>query len=195
VNTTMHKNTKDISNKRFGMLVAKEPTELRQSNKFVIWKCICDCGNEHYSSSHDLISGSTRSCGCLQKSMARERIIKPKGESSFNNTYNHYKYNAKKRGLVFTLDKKQFSELTKQNCFYCGKEPSNVNLLRKTANGSYTYNGLDRINSLEGYTIDNVITCCWECNKRRGTSTQEEMYSWIVKVYNYMKLDSVKGGL
>ena len=60
---------KDISGQRFGRLVAIRPTEERRRG-LVMWECKCDCGNMTYKVSKDLIYGSARSCGCLQKESA-----------------------------------------------------------------------------------------------------------------------------
>lgn len=60
-----YKQIKDISNVRFGSLIALEPTEKRDSNRSVIWKCECDCGNIIEISSHALSQGQ-RSCGCVK---------------------------------------------------------------------------------------------------------------------------------
>lgn len=54
---------KDITNKRFGSLVAIKPTEKRDSCRNVIWECQCDCGNIVELSSHVLTQGQM-SCGC-----------------------------------------------------------------------------------------------------------------------------------
>lgn len=68
-------NIKDISNQRFGILTALEPTEMR-SGKAVIWKCKCDCGKETYISGSDLRSGNTKSCGCQKYKSQGENKIK-----------------------------------------------------------------------------------------------------------------------
>lgn len=47
------RNIKDITGKRFGRLVAQEPTELRR-NGSTVWLCQCDCGNVHLASYFDL---------------------------------------------------------------------------------------------------------------------------------------------
>lgn len=65
---------KDLSGKRFGRLVALEPTEERdKSSETVIWRCKCDCGNTKNISSYLLTSGRVRSCGCLQKEWAKKQ--------------------------------------------------------------------------------------------------------------------------
>ena len=55
---------KDLTGQRFGRLVVVSETQER-SDRCVVWKCLCDCGNEHYVVSRSLVSGRTRSCGCL----------------------------------------------------------------------------------------------------------------------------------
>ncbi len=61
----------DLKNKRFGRLVAIKPTEKR-SGSFVVWECVCDCGNTTYAASTNLKQGKTQSCGCLARERASE---------------------------------------------------------------------------------------------------------------------------
>ena len=63
----------DIAGKRFGRLVAIEPTRERQCGR-VVWKCKCDCGNTSYVTSLNLLSGNTKSCGCLNKETSSKHI-------------------------------------------------------------------------------------------------------------------------
>lgn len=65
---------KDITNQRFGKLIAIEPTELRKDHS-VIWRCNCDCGKEVYVSIHHLQEGKVKSCGCLNRSFGEEKIF------------------------------------------------------------------------------------------------------------------------
>jgi len=57
--------TKDITNQRFGKLVALYPTEQRSSSGSVVWHCKCDCGNEKDIPINRLTSGGAKSCGCV----------------------------------------------------------------------------------------------------------------------------------
>ena len=52
----------DLTNKRFGKLVALKPTEKREINGSVIWECICDCGNKCEVASKYLTQGNRTSC-------------------------------------------------------------------------------------------------------------------------------------
>lgn len=54
---------KDLTGQRFGRLMAIEPTDKR-SRGHVVWKCLCDCGNECMIVASHLVSGNTQSCGC-----------------------------------------------------------------------------------------------------------------------------------
>ena len=54
---------KDLTNQRFGMLIAKEKIDTDKYG-YAIWKCQCDCGNECEITSRELLAGDTISCGC-----------------------------------------------------------------------------------------------------------------------------------
>lgn len=62
---------KDLTGQRFGRLVAIEPTAKRYGGS-VVWRCRCDCGNEHLVSASILNSGAVRSCGCYNKERVAE---------------------------------------------------------------------------------------------------------------------------
>lgn len=53
------KNKIDITNVRFGRLIAIEP--IKNTLK---WKCVCDCGAEMEIYKSNLLQGHTTSCGC-----------------------------------------------------------------------------------------------------------------------------------
>jgi 5-methylcytosine-specific restriction endonuclease McrA len=86
------------------------------------------------------------------------------------------------------LNKDTFYRLTQQKCFYCGMPPSAVKK-KKGSYGYFVYNGVDRIDSLKGYTEDNVVACCKQCNRGKGQYTVEEFGNWIERVYLYWKHD------
>lgn len=62
----------DLSNKRFGSLVAVETTS-RNKRGQRIWTCKCDCGKTTHVISGSLVSGNTKSCGCLNSKMTIRR--------------------------------------------------------------------------------------------------------------------------
>lgn len=65
----------DLSGMLFGRLtVIKESG--RTKDRHILWKCKCECGNTVDVSSRDLLSGHTKSCGCLQKDTIKTIRIK-----------------------------------------------------------------------------------------------------------------------
>lgn len=70
--STMAK-TIDITGQRFGELtVLAYSHNVKRSGSY--WKCVCDCGTEKVVSGLLLRRGSTKSCGCLQRRLASERM-------------------------------------------------------------------------------------------------------------------------
>lgn len=57
---------RDLAGQRFGRLVARKPTDGR-THGAVVWLCDCDCGKPFHANSNALLTGNTRSCGCLLK--------------------------------------------------------------------------------------------------------------------------------
>ena len=60
----------DITNQRFGNLIAIEKAPSQKGKTY--WKCKCDCGNEKIIQTSHLIDGRTKSCGC-----SRNKTIHP----------------------------------------------------------------------------------------------------------------------
>lgn len=55
----------DIAGKKFGKLTAIKPVG-RNISEQVLWECSCDCGGKAITSASALISGHTKSCGCVK---------------------------------------------------------------------------------------------------------------------------------
>lgn len=93
----MHNSRIDITNQRFGKLIALEPTNEKDNQGHILWKCQCDCGNIVYKPGFRLKAGSIKSCGCLKgKSSGEEKCkqvlqkaqIKYKTQYKFSNCKN-----------------------------------------------------------------------------------------------------------
>lgn len=146
-----------------------------------LWKFRCICGVEKDINIHEVRMGNTLSCGCLRKQMQSDRKRKPPGVAASNNLYNTYlKTCVEKCGYKFEITKEEFFILTKQDCYYCGKRPSQI---KKGKYSDYIYNGIDRVDNTEGYLKNNVVSCCKECNSKKSGVTKEI----IVKVYDFLK--------
>ena len=80
-------NKVDLTNKKFGNLIALEPTQNRDSIGSIIWKCKCNCGNKVLVSARCLTQHNTTSCGCLKSSIGEDHIE----EFLLNNKINYIK--------------------------------------------------------------------------------------------------------
>ena len=177
----------DISGQRFGRLVAIKVAGRKSrpnGRTSVLWECRCDCGNIHVTTRTDLYKA--KSCGCSHIEQARKMgkaKQKPYGYTARNKLMRKYEAQARYRNLEFILSSEQFSEITKRACYYCNKEPSQVIKFRG-CNGEYVYNGIDRVDNLKGYTIENCVPCCGTCNKAKMSMTENEFADWVVRVYH-----------
>jgi hypothetical protein len=149
------------------------------------FKVLCDCGKIKEINYNNLISKKTIStCGCSL----------PQGESGFRKLLRRYKNDAKLRNLEFDLNKELFKTLTKNNCNYCNRIPeqSMISTGKKVTpqgelNSEYIYNGIDRLNNEQGYSIDNCVSCCGICNWMKRELGEQEFYLHIERIHNHTK--------
>ena len=72
---------------------------------------------------------------------------------------------AKRYNRNFELTLEDFEELWQAPCVYCG--------------GGIETIGLDRADSARGYTRDNVVTCCFDCNSLKSN---RETVVWLAHI-------------
>lgn len=146
--------------------------------------CRCKCGKEKIIQGGLLRSGNTKSCGCLAKESARARCL-PHGTAAMRQVMAGYRHKAKKSGIEFTLTVPQFSRIVSQPCFYCGRVHANVN---KSPHGSgdFAYNGIDKIDPSKGYTLNNTVPACKQCNFAKSNKSQGEFIRWIKEAYEHL---------
>lgn len=103
---------------------------------------------------------------------------RPEAFSAIKHILAGYRYRAANKAIPFTLDFLEFKELIQRDCIYCGSSPDN---LYKGARGyRMPYQGLDRLNNSEGYTLENVVPCCEKCNAiKSDLLTPREMLAAI----------------
>lgn len=178
----------DLVGKRKDKLVVMSFLEKR--GKHLYWKALCDCGKENKISSTNFLQKETASCGCTRNKKASDRWkgqkrknTLPEGEGSLSCLINQYKQGAKLKNVPFSLSRDEFRQLTKSNCYYCGRKPENI-IKGKRSNGEYVYNGIDRINSDLGYSYSNCVTCCVKCNTSKMDYSFSEFINWAEKLAN-----------
>jgi hypothetical protein len=172
----------DLTGQKFGRLIVIKKVDSNMWHH-PRWLCRCDCGKEKIMQGANLRNGKTKSCGCLHKEAIGKRVRLNLGIASMKAAMKVYKNSAKIRGYNFNLTEKQFVEITKRDCYYCGAKPNNISYQNKYY-GDYIYNGIDRIDSMKGYILDNVVSCCKICNYAKRSMTTQEFKDWIKRVYN-----------
>lgn len=198
----MKANLDSILGKKYGKLTVidfSHTTTIQQKDRLRVkywFNCNCDCGNTTLVTKTCLVSkiGGTRSCGCSkingwkisaakQKGIARPFMQKPDGISIVHSSYLAYKAGSLKREIPFILPEEEFTTLTTRNCHYCNSEPK---IFKKS--DSFTtrkMNGIDRINSSLGYTIDNCVPCCKICNYMKQELSEVEFYEHMEKILTH----------
>lgn len=169
----------DLTGKKFGLLTISKRTAA--VNKKVRWDCICECGNLTNVSSGDLISGHTRSCGCLYNRTGRESPRFRGFQEISGRFWYSILHGAKQRNISVELSiEDAWNLFIKQN-----RRCALTNLILKFNKNCVDNTGtasLDRIDSSKGYSIDN---CQWvhkSVNVLKWDKTQQELIDWCYKI-------------
>lgn len=168
-------------------------------------RCICDCGVIITADCGRFLAGNKtpiKSCGCKKKGrpLRGNRKYTDPRDCTLNMLYRRYKNTAARRGIKWRLSEALFRQYLFKNCFYCGIEPmqeanvfvANTGRLTK-GNGEWVskawvkYNGIDRVDSNEGYVFGNLRTCCSTCNYAKNKMTTEQFFAWIDRIVDYWK--------
>lgn len=100
------------------------------------------------------------------------RRSKEKHKTGINFKYITLRRSAKKRNLKLEIKKEQYTAIIKDRiCYYCDYDFTQE-----------TGSNLNRINSNEGYFLENVKPCCSTCNKIMNKFTKEELKSRLIKI-------------
>lgn len=63
----------DLTGQRFGRLVVLGLADVPDRKGFIFWRVRCDCGTEKAVMQNNLVSGRTKSCGCLSNELRSAR--------------------------------------------------------------------------------------------------------------------------
>ena len=130
--------------------IREQRKQYREQNK----ESIRERNKQYYEQNKERIQEQNKQYREQNKESLQEYRRTPPGK------FSEYKSGAKQRGIEFHLTEEQFESFWQKPCEYCGAEIETI--------------GLDRLDSDGHYTIDNVVSCCWSCNKSKGRKTLEE---------------------
>lgn len=174
--------------------------------KSVRYSCICLCGKTRVVRATELRTGKVTHCGCKNfVYKTHSNAIYSEEMASYRSKATQYRSSAKARDIEFKITIEEAVEMLKGNCGYCGSEPNTTHNVRLNRNKnkpstsyaynnskkySIKYNGIDRINNKLGYTNDNTISCCFQCNMSKAEFTEKEFKDWIKKVHDFNKMSN-----
>lgn len=100
-----------------------------------------------------------------------QRRLKP------NEKFNYYRRTADRKSLCFCLEYSDCNKLFESPCYYCGMAKTDkLNI------------GIDRLDSFEGYTLDNSVPCCEDCNLVKNTIPYDVFIDKVHHILSYNKL-------
>lgn len=87
--------------------------------------------------------------------------------------YSTYKSSARFTKKSFDLSFEEFMSFWKKPCYYCENEIDGI--------------GLDRKDSKDGYNLNNIVPCCWRCNRSKSDLTTDQFIQMCLKVSDKFK--------
>lgn len=141
---------------------------------------MCDSCYEKKRKSNLRSEGSCKSCGSqesIQWLKNRTECNKCYQQKNKQRKFSVGKSHAKAKGLEFSIDKELYFNTISKGCFYCGE----------ILNNRGTGYSLDRIDNTKGYSKDNILPCCGECNRIRSDIYTVEEMKTIGKILKTIK--------
>lgn len=125
------------------------------------WLCLCtSCNTDYIVLQESLTNGRSKRCkACASSARTQWSTAESKRLAT-------YKQGARLRGYDYHLTNIQAVGLMRGDCYYCAGEGF----------------GIDRVDNTQGYTEDNCVSCCTQCNRGKMDSSIEEFMEWIHRV-------------
>jgi len=153
---------------------------------YAAWIFQCECGKHLRATATAVSRGRKKSCGCRQyDGRAANHNRKSPERWTRELSIWHGKANANARNLSWTLTDEQAWSLLRGDCKYCGASPGRF-MKRKGRGGEIPINGIDRVDSNLGYTIENTVPCCKICNLAKNVLSEHEFQKWVFRTALHM---------
>jgi hypothetical protein len=145
------------------------------------WFCQCKCGNTVTVCSKELLNGDTKSCGCFQSETTSTRNWKGCGEIP-GGYFGSIRLGAVSRGIQFDIIIEQIWDLFVKQEKKCALTGLDLSFKRNSKTAS-----LDRIDSKQGYFIDNLQWVHKAIQRMKNAYSQTEYIKFCKLVAEYHK--------
>lgn len=158
---------------------------LDENHRYPRASCECECGNSGVFMAENILSGRTKSCGCLRNEKTTARSVRDPRRVAVTKILSIYRNGAKARSMKFNINRDDVERMIFSPCRYCGVEGAQELLI---GNGRVVaHNGIDRVDNNVHYEPDNCVPCCKACNLAKRTMTLSEFKEWATRVANHMR--------
>ena len=151
-----------LAGMRFGRLVAERRDD--SNHRHPMWICHCDCGLNCLVQAANLVSGNTRSCGCLRADLLRSR---PNCHGKSRTKVYVAWLKAKQRCRDFTAA--EFADYGGRGISFCERWNDFKLFLADMGEPPTKHHSLDRVDVHRGYEPGN---CRWAVKRTQANNTR-----------------------
>jgi len=181
----------DLTGRTFGLLEVLRFHSTKTSpagRNVTLWLCRCSCGAPERAIRYDcLIRGKTKSCGCVRRAVAAGLPLPGRGRVMtdgrivrlpvyHSKEWHRHVWNAKQRGIGWSLPLATFSELILSPCHYCGEVPAPFNGIGRKDDG--------------GFSEENSVPCCRVCRRLRRKLGHSEFLAHAKRIAHFQSVQS-----